>query len=319
MAGRPERVNGASRCYHPSATGRCDPSVTEQLKTELERSIAEVRETAGASFAKRATAIDLLEVHVIDRLQPLDEHGEPAPALRALHSDALELQQQLEAANERFLNRLRVRIRAGRYTPAGLERALARRAGNSKRDRDYDTLDLLVAGLLEAGTLEDERAEREPEMVAYQPTPGRIILQLLARADIQRDDVLFDLGSGLGWVVILVALLRETRAVGIEYEPAFVDYARSCARALNMSRAKFVHADAREASLTDGTVFFLYTPFRGQMLQQVLERLRVEAEARAIRVCTYGPCTAEVARVGWLGLRAGDPSREDEVVVFQSV
>lgn len=293
--------------------------MTDQLKIEIERAIAEVREEIGASFAKRATAIDLLEVHVIDRLQSHDEQAEPSAALRALHSEALELQQQLEAANERFLNRLRARIRTGRYSPAGLERALARRAGSSKSDRDYDTLDLLLAGLLEAATLEDERAEREPEMVAYQPTPGRIILQLLARADIQRDDVVFDLGSGLGWVVVLVALLREARAVGIEYEPAFVDYARSCAQALNLSRARFVHADAREASVTEATVFFLYTPFRGQMLQQVLERLRVEAGARAIRLCTYGPCTAEVARADWLGLRAGDPTREDEVVVFQRV
>jgi tRNA A58 N-methylase Trm61 len=153
-------------------------------------------------------------------------------------------------------------------------------------------------------------------MVAYQPTPGRAILSLLERADIQAHDVLVDLGSGLGWVVILVALLSEARTVGIEFEPTYCEYARSCARALNVSRAEFVHADARETSLANGTVFFLYTPFRGEMLQQVLRRLRAEAEQRPIRVCTYGPCTPLVATADWLAPRDPHDFREDEVVVF---
>jgi hypothetical protein len=247
-------------------------------------------------FLARAEAIERLE-------------ADPSP-------DGLALQ-QLEAADEPLFARLRGRIRAGRYTPAGLERAFARLSGGSRAGDAYDALDRLVAGLLDTGEPADERATREPGMVAYQPTPARIVLQFLARADVRHDDVLVDLGSGLGHVVILAALLRGARAVGIEYEPAFVDYAQGCARALSLSRAAFVHADARDASLAGGTVYFLYTPFRGPMLQQVLERLRVEAGSRPIRVCTYGPCTPEVAQARWLVVDAGDPAREDEVVVFR--
>jgi hypothetical protein len=307
-------VNGESRCMLDTKR----PNVTDRLTTEIECAIAEARQgalgPAVTAFAKRAAAIEFLEVHVIDRVQQLD--GEPGAALRELTERAAELQEQLEAANTRFVNRLRVRIHDGRYTPHGLERAFGRRAGTAENERDYDALDLLLAELLEATTLQAERAEREAEMVAYQPTPGRMILELVERANICPDDVLIDLGSGLGWVVIVVSLLRRARAIGVEFEPAFVDYARSSARALHATRAEFVHADARAASLAAGTVFFLYTPFRGQMLQQVLARLQIEGRARPIRVCSYGPCTAELARLGWLQPRAGDAASEHEVVVF---
>jgi hypothetical protein len=87
---------------------------------------------------------------------------------------------------------------------------------------------------------------------------------------------------------------------------------------LNASRADFVHADARAATLAEGTLFFLYTPFRGRMLQQGLECSRVEAKRRAIRVCTWVPCTADVAHLDWLACRAGDTAARDEIVVFEA-
>lgn len=294
-------------------------TTTEEVRQAIAAAQRLVSSPADSAFAKRATAIELLELHVIDRLAQIEPHAESSEELRALHERATRLRRRWEAANEQLLQRLRERIREGRYTREGLRRAFGRCAGPASHERGYDALDLLVAGLLDAGVLPDERAVREPEMVAYQPTPGRAILALLERADIRAHDVLVDLGSGLGWVVIVVALLSEARALGIEFEPTYCEYARSCARGLNLSRAAFVRADAREASLAIGTVFFLYTPFRGEMLQQALERLRAEAEQRPIRVCTYGPCTPEVARARWLAPRGANEFREDEVVVFDSL
>jgi hypothetical protein len=49
-----------------------------------------------------------------------------------------------------------------------------------------------------------------------------------------------------------------------------------------------MHADARDADLDDGTVFFLYVPFTGPVLTGVLRRLRAIAERRAIVVCALG-------------------------------
>jgi SAM-dependent methyltransferase len=152
-------------------------------------------------------------------------------------------------------------------------------------------------------------------MVAYQPAPLRQILALIDSAQVGPSDHLYDLGSGLGQAAILAALLSGARATGVEIEPAYVESAQRSAARLGLSSVDFIQGDAREASLTGGTVYFLYTPFRGPLLRQVSERLKVEAAQRPIRVCSLGPCTAELQSAGWKGSRRRGP---DEVEVFQA-
>ena len=156
-------------------------------------------------------------------------------------------------------------------------------------------------------------------MVFYQPTPGRIIFELVERAALQKQDTFYDLGSGLGQVVILVRLLSGARAKGIEFDPAYCEYARRCAQDLNLSGVDFVNVDAREANYDDGTVFFLYTPFEGKMLQEVLARLKGEARERTIGVYTYGPCTLEVSRQDWLKSVDESAYHVNSLAVFRSV
>jgi hypothetical protein len=79
---------------------------------------------------------------------------------------------------------------------------------------------------------------------------------------------------------------------------------------VNAGDVEFIALDAREAALSDGNVFFLYTPFRGALLQEVLEKLRAIAARRPIRVCSFGPCTPELAQTSWLTLRTGSLSAE---------
>jgi hypothetical protein len=241
---------------------------------------------ARAGFRARIEALDWLDVHVF---------GNPA----ADKADGLKAQDRLEAVNDALVCRLRARIQAGRFTRAGLRRALRRLAGND----GYDTLDELLDRLLCTDELEPEQREREPEMVFYQPTPARVILDLAE--EISPDEVFYDLGSGLGHVVVLVALLTGARAHGIEFEPSYHAYATSSAASLGLTNAHFSNADVREADLAGGTLYFMYTPFRGAMLAIILKRLEAEAPRR---LATYGPCTADVAAAGWRLLKAGEPS-----------
>jgi SAM-dependent methyltransferase len=289
---------------------------------ELRNTIAAVEmgdlRPAGARFAARVAAIELLEFHVLDRLRYLEARAPVPPDLQALGRDATRLRRRMEAANDRVVRRLRRAISSRRQTPERFLRALLRHAGPSGPSGRYDALDLLVEGLLRGGPLAEERAVLEPEMVAFQPTPARAILALLERGSIRQDDIFCDLGSGLGRVVILVALLTGARARGIELEPAYCEYAARCARGLNVPGVELVQADARDASLADATVFFLFTPFRGALLRDVLARLQAEARARPIRICTYGPCTAEVARANWLASADGRTPGEHDVAVFRA-
>jgi hypothetical protein len=71
--------------------------------------------------------------------------------------------------------------------------------------------------------------EREPGMIYYQKTPARIILELVKKAAFQPGDVFYDLGSGLGQAAILVNLLASVISKGVEFEPAYCHYAKTCA------------------------------------------------------------------------------------------
>jgi hypothetical protein len=149
-------------------------------------------------------------------------------------------------------------------------------------------------------TIPEQAKDLEPEMVYYQKTPARIVFELVEESHFMKEDVFFDLGSGLGQVAILVNLLTGITVMGIEFEPAFCDYARDCAVELNLSNVTFINIEARTADYSGGTIFFMFTPFRGEMMQEVLEILRREALLRKIKIITYGPCTAQVALQNWL-------------------
>jgi hypothetical protein len=79
-----------------------------------------------------------------------------------------------------------------------------------------------------------------------------------------------------------------------------------------------IHADARDVDYSAGTVFFLYTPFEGGILETVLEKLRAET-GRDVRVFTYGPCTAAVAGMDWLKPSAGKAAGMHELGMFERV
>ncbi|HUT15498.1 MAG TPA: hypothetical protein VMY98_04560 [Anaerolineae bacterium] len=258
-----------------------------------------------ASFTSRVEAIDLIEFRIVDRIENMLPTSGQAGELSALKQRAEMLKKRLEAINDKLLRRHRANIESGGYTGADLRRQLDRYVASASHERTqeqvgYDSLDVFVNSLLRADVAPEETKEREPEMVFYQPTPVRIVLELIEKADFSEDDVLYDLGSGLGQVAILVNLLTGVRAKGIEFEPAYCDYARRCARRLNLSRVEFMNVDAREADYSDGTVFFMYTPFVGALLQEVLEKLEGESRKRIIRVYTYGPCTLQVSSESWL-------------------
>jgi hypothetical protein len=243
-----------------------------------------------------------------DALWPVD--GEAVPLRRGRSIRA-----RLEAANAAQYGTIREAIRRGE----GRE-ALSRwwRAGDDGPPAcgdAYDWRDELVGGVLSFGE-PDEAAALAPEMVFYQPTPARHVLGMLDRLALGGGDVLVDLGAGLGHVPLLTAAYTGARGVGIEIEPAYVACARRCARELRLANARFVRCDARDADLSIGTVFYLYTPFTGTIMRSVLDALRREAGRRAFRVCSFGPCTALLAREPWLA-SDGAPSAE-RIAVFRT-
>ena len=276
------------------------------------------------NFASRVEAIDYIEFKVIDRIEGLLRTNHPPAELIPLKQAAESVKQQLEAIDVALFQRLRADIRMGGCSGTAFKALVedyVRPDASGSRPHDgigYDSLDLFINGLLLTQALPSETKPREPEMVYYQQTPARVIFELAEKAHLTGDDVFYDLGSGLGHVPILVNLLSGAPARGIEFEPAYCDYARACAAGLNLSRVEFINADARAADYAAGAVFFMYTPFRGQILHDVLAKLERESQSRRVRLFTYGPCTHHISQQSWLTPADQHGAHADKLGVFVS-
>jgi hypothetical protein len=181
----------------------------------------------------------------------------------------------------------------------------------------FDYRDELLSGVLQLSEPSEPNSQPSPEMVPYQPTPVRHILHLIAAAMVAEDDVFVDLGSGLGHVPLLVSMITGVQSLGIEMQAAYVVSAGKCAQSLQLSRVQFIAQDARDADLCRGTVFYLYSPFKGSILADVLGALRRESMHRPIKICSLGPCTHKVSDETWL--KTSELSDTGSITVFNSL
>jgi hypothetical protein len=258
---------------------------------------------------ERIDALDQFDIFNLDTMPPVTDC-----TVDAVYRRARTIQVKLEAVNSAVYETIRRDIRSG---------------GDTRRLRDwippsdglgnnqaYDYLDEFLDGIFRFDDPGTAVVQPTAEMVSYQPTPARHIFDLFDRTALTENDLLIDLGSGLGHVPLLTCICTPARSIGVEIEPVYVASARRCAETLNLKRVTFVAQDARAANLTKGTVFYLYTPFSGGMLRTVLDSLRCESADREIRVCTFGPCTMTVANERWL--KVAGSARADRISIFRS-
>jgi hypothetical protein len=258
------------------------------------------------NFLSRMEAIDFLDFHIIDRIEGWLQREGPNKKLSVLKHRAEQAKRELEMIDIHLFQRLRGKIRTGTYTHPSFSDMIHLYLGDDashscpQGQTGYDQLDVFLNGLLADRPIPEPTIARAPEMLFYQKTPARIIFELTRLAELKPGDLFVDIGSGLGQVCILVNLISGAAASGIEYEPAYCHYAKTSASQLNLPNVDFINKDGRYGDYAQGTVFFLYTPFEGRMLQNMLDILQKESQKRTITIFTYGPCSPHVARQDWL-------------------
>ena len=106
---------------------------------------------------------------------------------------------------------------------------------------------------LAPGPLAQER------LAPFVVTPDDVVERMLRLAAVGPGDVVYDLGSGDGRIVIAAAARFGARGVGIDIDAALVDRARANAAAAGVAgRATFRLDDAMTADISDATVVTLY-------------------------------------------------------------
>lgn len=105
--------------------------------------------------------------------------------------------------------------------------------------------------------------------VVYLPTPEVVVDKMLELGKVTKDDVLYDLGSGDGRIVIRAAQKYGARGVGVEIDPKLVQESQENAKKAGVAdKVKFIQQDLFQTDFKEATVMTLY------LLPQLNEKLR---------------------------------------------
>ena len=94
--------------------------------------------------------------------------------------------------------------------------------------------------------------------VPYVPTPEAVVEVMLDMAKVGPEDVVYDLGSGDGRIVIAAAK-RGARGVGIDIDPERIREANANAKSAGVTdKVKFIEGDLFDADIHEATVVTIY-------------------------------------------------------------
>lgn len=111
--------------------------------------------------------------------------------------------------------------------------------------------------LLALVTLQQPPA-RQPDVI-FVPTRESVADDMLQLARVTSADVVYDLGSGDGRIVMLAAQKYGARGVGIEIDPKLVTIARQVAKDGEAEgRVTFIQGDLFDADISPATVVTIY-------------------------------------------------------------
>ncbi|RPI45401.1 MAG: methyltransferase domain-containing protein [Betaproteobacteria bacterium] len=99
---------------------------------------------------------------------------------------------------------------------------------------------------------------RTPDVI-YVPTPQAVVDEMLKVAKVKKGDVLYDLGSGDGRIVITAAKRFGIRGIGIDIDPQRIAEANENARKQGVSHlVTFKQTDLFTIDISEATVVTLY-------------------------------------------------------------
>jgi SAM-dependent methyltransferase len=116
----------------------------------------------------------------------------------------------------------------------------------------------MLAALLVASAAGAQGWQGTPDVI-YVPTPNEVVDEMLRLANVRKDDVLYDLGSGDGRIPIAAARKFGIRATGVDIDAERVWEAEVNAKKEGVEKlVRFRRADLFATDFSDATVVTLY-------------------------------------------------------------
>jgi hypothetical protein len=210
------------------------------------------------------------------------------PELQALW-DALEVRtrsvtEALDTAGADIAQQLRT----GDLAPARFRERWERLGFTEAAGRASTAADDWLEGLLRISRITTGQ-NRPPFGQVNLASRAQRISDFLSTTSPGQHDTVYDLGCGNGKFAITVAASCSARVKGVEYGQTYVESARRTGERFALPNLEFIHADVRDVDMSDGTAFYLYFPFWGEVAHAVARTLGDVARARDITVYASGP------------------------------
>ncbi|HEX6172996.1 MAG TPA: class I SAM-dependent methyltransferase [Candidatus Binatia bacterium] len=120
----------------------------------------------------------------------------------------------------------------------------------------------------------DDNDWESPHIAPFAPTPPEVVSRMLELAEIKHGDVLYDLGSGDGRIVVAAAKRFGIRAVGFEIDPVLVKDSRQIIKRAGLEElVEIREQDIRAVDFSPASVVTMYLyPAANLRLRPVLMR-----------------------------------------------
>ncbi len=119
----------------------------------------------------------------------------------------------------------------------------------------------VVASVAVAPLPASPQAGQQPPatLAPYMATPQEVVDRMLQMAEVTKGDVVYDLGSGDGRLVITAAKRYGARGVGVDIDPALIARSRANARSEGVENlVEFRQQDALTVDVSPASVVTLY-------------------------------------------------------------
>jgi SAM-dependent methyltransferase len=118
---------------------------------------------------------------------------------------------------------------------------------------------MLVLGLVPvASSGQENKPLRDPDVI-FVPTPQAVVDAMLKMAGVHKGDVVYDLGSGDGRIVVTAAKQYGVKGIGIDINPQRIAEANANAEQAGVTKlVTFRNEDLFEADIHEASVVTLY-------------------------------------------------------------
>jgi SAM-dependent methyltransferase len=158
------------------------------------------------------------------------------------------------------------------------------------------------------------------EQYLYEGTPYDYIRYIIHKLKPKQEEVIYDLGSGYGRLVLYGALTTRATYRGVEIVPERVLAAERAKNNLGLRNAEFYQGNVVDLDISGGDIYFLFNPFFHETLESVGKKLKDIAQKGKIKIITWGGASNEFfEEQEWLNLASNKNFAYNKIQFFESL